>query len=104
MSRINDYLLIFNLILPSTEKLQILRRLKLSVVVFMLALLSGCAGMAYYAQAVNGHMDVLRRSQPINAMIVDPGVDPDCVTRPEIRDIDPHLFSFQVFNDVHISS
>ncbi|GJL76560.1 MAG TPA: aminopeptidase [Nitrosomonas sp.] len=39
--------------------------------------LSGCASLAYYAQAVDGHMDIMRRSQPINAMIADPGVDPD---------------------------
>ncbi|WP_256250710.1 aminopeptidase [Nitrosomonas sp. Nm51] len=40
-------------------------------------MLNGCANLGYYAQAVNGHMDVMRRAQPISGLIDNPGVDPD---------------------------
>ncbi|MCP5244943.1 MAG: aminopeptidase [Burkholderiales bacterium] len=51
--------------------------MKILVFSVLLMLLSGCANLAYYAQAVDGHMDVMRRSQSINALVADPEVDPD---------------------------
>jgi len=38
-----------------------------------LALLSGCATLEYYAQAVEGHLEVMRSAVPIEAQIRDPG-------------------------------
>ena len=50
--------------------------LNILVLSVLFLLLSGCANLAYYAQAVDGHMDVMRRSQPITAIVADPEVDP----------------------------
>jgi predicted aminopeptidase len=42
--------------------------------------LAGCAGVAdgpgYYWQSVTGHLDVMRRAQPVDALIADPATDP----------------------------
>ena len=38
--------------------------------------LSACANLPYYAQAVNGHFDVLHRSQPISGIIANPDTNP----------------------------
>ena len=35
-------------------------------------LLGGCANLGYYAQAVGGQMDLLRRAQPVSVVIDDP--------------------------------
>jgi len=40
-------------------------------------MLSGCANMTFYAQAVNGHLDLMRRAQPIKAVVANPETDPD---------------------------
>lgn len=34
--------------------------------------LGGCANLGYYAQAVNGHLDIRHRTQPISEIIADP--------------------------------
>jgi len=48
-----------------------------SVLPFMLAaLLGGCSNLSYYAQAVGGHLDVMRATLPINEVIRDPARDP----------------------------
>lgn len=52
-------------------------KIKILVTVILIAFLSGCANLAYYAQAVDGHMDVIRRSQPINTLVADPDLDSD---------------------------
>jgi len=38
-------------------------------------LLGGCANLGYYAQAVGGQMDLIRRAEPVRAVIEDPGVN-----------------------------
>jgi predicted aminopeptidase len=55
--------------------LQILRIYKW-IIVGQSLWLSACANLPYYAQAVDGHFEVLRRSQPISKVIADPGIDP----------------------------
>ncbi len=40
-------------------------------------LLGGCANLSYYAQAVNGHIDVMRRSQQISKVVSLADIDPD---------------------------
>ncbi|MDQ3186810.1 MAG: aminopeptidase [Pseudomonadota bacterium] len=42
----------------------------------LVALLSGCANLGYYAQAVDGHMDIRHRTQPISTIIADPNASP----------------------------
>ena len=38
-------------------------------------LLAGCSHVAYYAQAISGHLDVMRASRPIADVMVDPASD-----------------------------
>lgn len=40
------------------------------------AALAGCGGIAYYAQAVGGHLEVMRAAQPIGDLLRDPATDP----------------------------
>lgn len=42
----------------------------------LFALLGGCSNLAYYAQAVGGHFDVMRAAKPIGEIIDDPAIDP----------------------------
>ncbi|MBX9893994.1 MAG: aminopeptidase [Nitrosomonas sp.] len=37
--------------------------------------LSACANLPYYAQAIDGHLEVLRRAQPISTIIENPDTD-----------------------------
>lgn len=39
--------------------------------------LSACTNLPYYAQAINGHLEVLHRAQPISSVIANPDVDPN---------------------------
>ena len=57
--------------------MQISFRLTRILIVILVALLGGCANLAFYAQAVNGHVDLMRRAQPIHAIIADPNADAD---------------------------
>jgi predicted aminopeptidase len=36
------------------------------------ALLGGCSTVGYYAQAVNGHMDLMQRARPVAEVLADP--------------------------------
>ena len=56
--------------------LQILPALRYIMIVGQVMWLSGCVNLPYYAQAVDGHFDVLRRSQPINTIIANSNTDP----------------------------
>ncbi|SEN66252.1 aminopeptidase [Nitrosomonas marina] len=47
------------------------------VAVISIVLLGSCANLTYYAQAVNGHMDVMRRAEPIRSIIDSPDIDSD---------------------------
>ncbi len=44
----------------------------------LLALLTGCSNVGYYAQSVSGHLEVMRRAQPIPQVLADPAT-PDPV-------------------------
>ena len=48
-------------------------RLLLSV---LLVFTSGCANIAYYAQAVQGHLRVMAAAHPIPRLVADPATDP----------------------------
>lgn len=41
-----------------------------------LALLGGCSTLAYYAQAVHGHLDLLARAQPVQELLAAPTTPP----------------------------
>lgn len=40
------------------------------------AVLAGCAGPSYYFQAVQGQLDVMRHTRPIDTLLQDPATDP----------------------------
>jgi predicted aminopeptidase len=46
------------------------------LILALLPWLGGCATLGYYAQAINGQMEILRRAQPIETVIGDPRADP----------------------------
>ncbi len=39
-------------------------------------LTSGCSSVGYYAQAVNGHLDLLQRARPVPEVLADPATPP----------------------------
>ena len=43
--------------------------------------LTGCASAGYYAQSVTGHLGLMLRARPIEAVIAEPGTDPRLATR-----------------------
>tara|TARA_R110002073_G_scaffold183964_1_gene342248 strand:+ start:1617 stop:2705 length:1089 start_codon:yes stop_codon:yes gene_type:complete len=49
--------------------------LRFAIILGQILWLGGCANLSYYAQAVDGHMDILRRTQPISSVIADPNTD-----------------------------
>ncbi len=55
--------------------MKILHTLSLFVVISLAFWLDGCANLPYYAQAVDGQIDIMRRAQPINMIVADPSVD-----------------------------
>ncbi len=55
------------------------RWLLLGVGAAAIAAAAGCSTLSYYGQAINGHLEVMRRAEPITARIADP------VTPPELR-------------------
>jgi len=55
--------------------LRIAHRLKLAIAVGQVILLGSCANLPYYARAVDGQMEILRRAQPISTIIADPAAD-----------------------------
>ncbi|MDP1683078.1 MAG: aminopeptidase [Burkholderiales bacterium] len=55
--------------------LRLSRTLKHALVLSLAAWLGGCANFSYYAQAVGGQLDILRRTQPISEITADPSAD-----------------------------
>jgi len=49
-----------------------------------LLVLNGCAGITYYYQAVSGQMELWRKSEPIETLIVDSHTDPKLRERLEV--------------------
>lgn len=41
------------------------------------ALLAGCSNVGYYAQAIGGHLDVLRATRPISEVVRDSASSPE---------------------------
>ncbi len=52
------------------------RNLKLVLLLSQLVWLSACTNLPYYAQAVNGHWELMRRSQSIDTVLADPATEP----------------------------
>ena len=52
-----------------------MRLLKFIFIVIQIIWLSGCVNLPYYAQAIDGHVNVLWQSQPISTIIADPDTD-----------------------------
>ena len=47
----------------------------------VVAALGGCATLGYYAQSVDGHLDLMARRRPIPEVIADPGTDEELRAR-----------------------
>lgn len=55
---------------------QVTRALILATIANPLIWLSACSNLPYYAQAVDGHFQVIHRAQPISKVIANPDIDP----------------------------
>jgi len=51
--------------------------LLLMLAVLLAGPLAGCGNLGYYAQAMGGHLDVMRASQPIRDVVRDPASNPE---------------------------
>jgi len=51
-------------------------RLRDSLVLLLAVLLTGCSNAGYYAQAIGGHLAVMRAATPIDRLMSDPASDP----------------------------
>lgn len=51
--------------------------LKICLATLAFFLLPGCATLAYYAQSVDGHFDLMDRAKPVNAVLEDEQLAPD---------------------------
>jgi predicted aminopeptidase len=48
------------------------------------ATLGGCSSASYYAQSIGGHLDLLRRTQPVSGLLADPATPPGLRQRLEL--------------------
>ncbi|SFE37299.1 aminopeptidase [Nitrosomonas sp. Nm166] len=55
--------------------LRISRTFKFIIIMSQVVWLGSCVNLPYYAQAIGGHIDVLHRAQPIQAVIANPDTD-----------------------------
>jgi predicted aminopeptidase len=53
------------------------RALVLAAAVAAVAVAAGCSTLSYYGQAINGHLEVMRRAEPIAARMADPATPPE---------------------------
>jgi len=53
------------------------RAVVLAGAIVAVAIAAGCSTLSYYGQAINGHLDVMRRAEPIAARIADPATPPE---------------------------
>lgn len=54
-----------------------IRYLKFAALVALTLVLSGCIGVSYYAQSLNGHLDIVSASQPIDSLLEDDKIAPE---------------------------
>lgn len=57
--------------------------IRLVATLTLAGVLSGCASLGYYGQAVGGHLDLMSRREPIDRLISDPQTDPALRSRLE---------------------
>ena len=53
------------------------RAVVLAGAVAAVAVAAGCSTLSYYGQAINGHLEVMRRAEPIATRIADPATPPE---------------------------
>jgi predicted aminopeptidase len=56
--------------------MQIPHTIKLTIAMSLMICLGACTHLPYYAQAVDGHFQVIHRAQPISKVIAAPDIDP----------------------------
>lgn len=54
---------------------------RVSGLLLLLVLLSGCESLAYYGQSINGQLELMRRSRSIDEVLAEPGVSPELAQR-----------------------
>lgn len=52
-----------------------------ALALLILALAAGCQSLAYYTQAIGGHLEVLARARPVDDWLADPATPPDLKER-----------------------
>ena len=57
--------------------------MKLLPLILVALLLSGCETTGYYAQAISGHLSVMRAARPLDAWLADPATPVDLRSRLE---------------------
>ncbi|WP_240992143.1 aminopeptidase [endosymbiont of Riftia pachyptila] len=55
--------------------------LSLICLLLFLPLLSGCEMLGYYAQSINGQLDLLQKRRPIESLLLDNAIDPELKQR-----------------------
>ena len=68
---------------PSKLRLPLLALACLAVAIAVAGPISGCASPAYYAQAISGHMKLMRSRVPISEVLQQPDTDPELARRLE---------------------
>jgi predicted aminopeptidase len=58
-------------------------KLRWALPVALLALIAGCQSLAYYTQAIGGHLKVLARARPVSDWLADPATPPQLKGRLE---------------------
>lgn len=66
----------FSISSGASMALRISYTVRLAMIASQVIWLSACSNLPYYAQAVDGHFNVLHRSQPISTIIARPDTDP----------------------------
>ncbi len=53
----------------------------LIIMIFIVSTVSGCGSLSYYAQSVNGQLEILQKRQPIDTLIKNNGMPPDTLAQ-----------------------
>ena len=61
-----------------------MRRLALPLLPLLLALLAGCDTLAYYRQAIGGHLEIMNAARPVDAWLADPAIPAELRGRLEL--------------------
>jgi predicted aminopeptidase len=58
----------------------------LGIILLLLTHLTACAGPSYYAQAISGHLGLMRSREPVSDLLADSATDPELAQRLRLAD------------------